>query len=346
MNRIKNIYGVITFVVLLVGGYVVVTQTPKDNDSKLTPVKIAYNTESVANASIIVAYEKGYFQKHGISPQMIALKGGREVMQALVAGQADVGIGGFTNFMPAMARNAPIRFIAASVSSPSYIFVRPNEGVKTFTDLYGKIVSVTSGGINDLIFRTAMEQENVDTKKMKFFDVERAYQVVALIDKKAIDAIIVSEQDTDVLIKAGAIVLPEWESKEYAKQTEPRNAIVARSEFLNQTESATERFLDALIDAHRLIRNAPMEAAEVLANHIKDGSGGAIVHLPEKIVSQWENSEIVNMIWQNPTATMRLAKKAKDIGTIDRVLTLNEVYDLRFKDKLEIAQKEIYGDAN
>ena len=80
--------------------------------------------------------------------------------------------------------------------------------------------------------------------------------------------------------------------------------------------------------------------------HIKEGSGGAVVHSPEKIVKQWESGEIINMIWQDPIVTMRLAKKAKEIGIIDKELTIKDVYDLRFENELMVAQEEIYGETN
>jgi ABC-type nitrate/sulfonate/bicarbonate transport system substrate-binding protein len=342
----KKIYLVIGLAILIIGGCLIFTRTPKEADSDPISVRIGYNTESLTNVSIIIAYEGGYFQKYGLSPQMIPLKSGREVMQALAAGQVDIGIGGFPNFMQAMVKNAPLRFIAASASSPSYVFVRPNEDLNKLTDLYGKIISVSTSGVNDLVFRTVMDKEKIDTEKMEFADIERSYLIAALMNKKAVDATVVSEQDTDMLLKAGAILLPEWVEKGYDQETVPRNSIIANSEFLNQQETAAENFLNALIDAHRLIKEEPEEAARLLAEHIEAGSGGAIVHVPANIVKQWEDGKIINMIWQNPEVTMKLVRKAKEIGVIDRELSLEEVFDLRFADKLKAAQAEIYGIAD
>ena len=345
MRKIYLLIGAIAVLIaVLASCYFVFIRSSRDVDTSLAPVRIGYNTESITNVSIIVAFEKGYFQKHGVLPHMVPLKSGREVMQALAAGQIDLGIGGFANFMQAMAKGAPIRYIAASASSPSFVFVRPNENLRSFSDLYGKNVSVTSNGINELIFQSVMSQENINTKNMKFADVERSYLTAALIGKRAVDAVVVSEQDTEMMFKAGAIILPEWESRGYAEQAEPRNSIVVNTGFLNQQEATVGNFLEALIDAHRLISAMPTEAAEALAKHIKDGSSGAIVHSPEKIVEQWKNKETVNMIWQDPKITMKLAKKAKEMGAIDKELTLQDVYDLRFSSKLEAAQKEIYGE--
>ncbi|MFA5000402.1 MAG: ABC transporter substrate-binding protein [Patescibacteria group bacterium] len=344
MKIINKVILCVGFVAVMVGSYFIFFKTPHKTNSNLIPVRVGYNTESVTNASIIIAYEKGYFQAHGLDPQMVPLKSGREVMLALAAGQVDLGIGSFTNFMTAMVKGVPIRIIAASASSPSFVLIRPNEGFNNLADFYGKNILVNASGINDLFFRSVMNRENIDVQKINFVDIERAYQVIALMDKRTVDAVVVSAQDTEKLLEAGAVVLPNWEEKGYDKEFLPRNSIVVNTEFLNQHEPETAAFLEALIDAHYLIHNTAPEAARLLSNHIKESSGGAVIRSPEEIVSQWDNKEVINMIWQDPSITMNLASKAKEIGAVDQEPTLQDIYDLRFMDKLVIAQKKIYGD--
>lgn len=319
---------------------------PKKEEPSVDKIRIGYNTESLTNASVIVAYEKKYFEKNGLLTEMVPLKGGKEVRQALAAGQVDIGLGGFTNFMTAMAAGAPMKFIAASASSPSYVFVRPGENVNKIQDLYGKTICSGAAGINDIIFRIVMEKEGINVEKMKFVDIERELQVPALMEKKAMDAVVVSDQDTEMLLKAGAVVLPEWESKGYAEFDEPRNSIVVNTDYLAMNEKAVEKFLDACADAHRLIASNPDEAARLLADHIRKGSDGAVNHLPEVIAEKWKNKKTVNMIWQDPSVTMELAKKAADMKLIDKYLSLSDVYDLRFENKLKKIQSEMYDSSD
>lgn len=339
----KILYPSIALVILL---SLVFYAARTGKNEQLNKIRIGYNTESLGNVSVIVAYEKKYFEKYGISPEMVPLKGGKEVRQALAAGQIDVGFGGFTNFMTAMSIGAPMKFIAASASSPSYIFVRPGENINNFQDLYGKTICAGAAGINDIIFRIVMEKEGKSIEKMNFIDIGREFQVAALMEKKVIDAAIVSDQDTEMFLKAGAVVLPEWENKGYAKFAEPRNSIVVNTDFLDKNEKIVENFLDACADSHRLISSNPEEAAQLLADHIKKGSGGAIEHSPAVIVGKWKNKDTLNMIWQDPAITMELAKKSKDMGLIDKELAVNDVYDLRFENKLKAIQSEIYGASN
>ena len=274
---------------------------------------------------------------------MLPLKSGKEVRLAMTAGQIDVGTGSFTNFMAAIAEGAPIRFIATLGSSPTYIFVRPDGKTNKFTDLYGKNVAAKASGINGLVFQMAMQKENIDISKMQFAEIEKSYQIIALMEKKVVDAVVVAEQDVEMLSKAGAIILPEWESKRYSQDSQPRNQLAINKNFLDQNEDIARDFLEAYVDANRLISENPQEAAKILTSSIKKQTNGAIDHSPEKLSQQWRDKEIVNTIWQDPAITMELIKKAKEIGALEKDLALDEVYDLRFKDMLQAAQNEIYG---
>jgi len=342
----KKIYFLIGLIVLLIIGYFIFIREPKNTDLSLTPVRIGYNTESISNSVIMIAYEKGYFQKHGIDPKLLPLKGGSEVMMAFVANQIDFGSGNFTNFMKAISNGVPIKSITALVSSPQTLVVRPNENINNFSDLYGKVVAGGGSGGSGLVFQSVMAKENIDVSKMQFTEMDAGQYPLALITKKAIDAVVTMNKDAERLLSLGAIILPEWEEKGYNKQLDPRGSLFVRSEFINQQESIVDGFLNAIIDANRFIKESPMEAAELVSKHIDNGSLGAIVYSPESIAKQWGNGEMVNTIWQDPQIIVKLAKKAKELGMVDKELSLEDAYDLRFQDKLIAAQKEIYGETN
>jgi ABC-type nitrate/sulfonate/bicarbonate transport system substrate-binding protein len=335
----KKYFYILGAIAVIIAAYLVFAP---EGDPKENRIRIAYNAQSITNAAIVLAYENGYFEKNGLSVEMIPLKGGKEVVQALVAGQADTGMAAFPNCMTVLERGAPIRYIAASVSSPNYIFVRPGE-LKTFTDLYGKLVSVGKNGIGDLTFRAAMEDENIDISRMEFTSIDREFIVAALMEKKVVDAMIVSEQDAETLKSAGAIVLEEWSDKGYDRDAYPRNAMAINTDFLNEHGKVSEKFIDSYIEAHRFIKNEPERAAQIIANHVRTVSGGAVLREPGDISSQWKSKTMENMVWQNPDITMQLAKQAWRMKLMERELQLSDVYDLRFQEKLEQAQREIYG---
>ena len=70
-------------------------------------IRVGYSAESITDASMVIANEKGYFKNNGLNAEMLPLKSGKEVRLAMTAGQIDVGTGTFTNFMAAIAEGAP-----------------------------------------------------------------------------------------------------------------------------------------------------------------------------------------------------------------------------------------------
>jgi ABC-type nitrate/sulfonate/bicarbonate transport system substrate-binding protein len=340
---LPRIYLFIVLIVLIAIASLIFSRPPRQTNQDLIPLKIGYNVENLNNASLIIALEEEYLQKRGISPQIVPLKSGREVMQALAANQIDIGIGGFINFMPAIAKGAPIKVLTTIVSSPSFLFVRPDNGLQNFNDLLGKRVALTVGGTNDLFFRLALSRENIDSSQIEFVDIDKSFLATALVTKEAVEAVVASEQDMALIIKSGAIIFPAWTAKGYGHEVQPRNSIMVNTAWLDNHEEIIENFLAALSDAHRLLVANPLSAAEIVAKNIKTNSDGAIIHDPENIVKQWQNREMVNTIWQDPSLLMQLVDKASEMGIVTKKLNMTDVYDLRFNAKLIKDQQEIYG---
>lgn len=189
-------------------------------------------------------------------------------------------------------------------------------------------------------------EENLDFNKVQYTDTDTAYIVSALMQRRSVDAVVVSEQDTEALLAAGAIILPEWIQKGYDKKIEPRSNVAVNTNFLSSNQRIIEEFIDAYIDAHRLIAEKPKEAAQAVADHIKRVSAGGVVQDPAKIIEQWENKEIENMVWHDPALILRLANQAKEMELVKKDLTISDIYDLHFQSKLEKAQNEISAAKN
>jgi NitT/TauT family transport system substrate-binding protein len=49
------------------------------------------------DAQAIAAYEGGFYKKHGLDVELVEFKSGTDLIKALVGGQLDTGVLGFTN---------------------------------------------------------------------------------------------------------------------------------------------------------------------------------------------------------------------------------------------------------
>ena len=333
----KYIYAAVSLLVVLAA--IIFWPGSDSNSNEVDKIRIGYNAQSINSSVLSIANKKGYFQNHGLNVEILPLKGGEEVRLALIAGQIDIGLAGLADIMPLLTGGVPIRIIAPATAAPTYMFVRPGENIKTFQDLYGKTVLVSTGGTNDLIWHAAMSKENIDIKKIKTVDVERAYRVTALMNQRLADAAVVAEQDASALLEAGAVPMEEWEAKGYTHPVS-RGSIIVNVDFMNKNEDLMNKFIDGYSDAHRLIKDDPYEAANIVVGQIREVSGGAINHSADVIREQWTGGGLKNVIWEDPVSSMDLVVQGKLTGLIDRDLSMEEIYDLRFEDKLKSLQQE------
>ena len=308
-------------------------------------LRIGYSPQSLIHSAIIVALEKGYFLDHGLEVETLPLSSGSDIRLALISGHIDVGSAGMADMIPIIARGVPVKVITSMSVSPTYVFIRPDSGLRTFEDLYGKNVLVSPGGSNDLAFRAAMNKEGIDVDKMKFIDVDQVNRVATLMGLKLADAAVFSGEDLGNFVKAGGVVLPEWKEKGYLDFLYPRASILTSVQFLADHEDLFEKFLDAYGDAQRLIQNDPQEAAVVTAKHILEHTEKAVDYSPEFIVGEWQNG-IRMTVWQDPATGMKMAEESRRLGILDRDLAVEDIYDLRFAEKLSKLQEDIYGSKN
>lgn len=310
----------------------------REPSSKSDVIHIGYDGTSVHVSPLMIAYEKHFFQKNGLTPSMLSIGSGKEVAQALVSGQVDIADTGFPNLLAPISKGAPIRIIAPGAMARKYVFIRPDSNIKKLSDLYGKTIS--AGLTTELSFRLALSEKNLDAKRINFVNLDKAYLSMALFQKKTIDAVAVSEQDTKLLTSQGAVVLPEWISSGYANRMLPSDAIYSSPDFLNKNPKIANAFIDTYIEASRYLHDHPEQSAKLVSAHIKKSSEGAIDYSPQYILDKWKKREITYFLWYDPEIIIKMANIAHKVGMIDKEFTDIGLFDFRYQLKLQKAQNE------
>ena len=98
-----------------------------------------------------------------------------------------------------------------------------------------------------------------------------------------------------------------------------------------------------MIQAHRYLKNNLNESSVIITKYIKDNTNGAMDIKPEEFVKEVNDMAVRYILWQDPTPIVEMAQINYEMNLSERVLLLDDLYDLRFKDLLESAQSEIYG---
>src|SRR4051812_16506739 len=98
-----------------------------------------------------VSYIKEIAPKCGIKVDEHVFPKGLDVMQAIIAGELDVGTTASEAAISGRASGAPIFVVAGFAKGGARLVARPDAAVKTVKDLKGKRVGVTRGGIQEVL---------------------------------------------------------------------------------------------------------------------------------------------------------------------------------------------------
>jgi NitT/TauT family transport system substrate-binding protein len=139
--------------------------------------KVVFGYTAVAEyASAMIAKEEGFFAKHGLDVQLVAMPLNSTLPAALVSNSLQMAVPTPSILLQANDGGLDLVIIGnVSVSDPTAdtnaVLVRPGSGIKTAQDLVGKRVAVP--GLNALIhvlFREWLTVKGVDYKQVNFVE--------------------------------------------------------------------------------------------------------------------------------------------------------------------------------
>jgi hypothetical protein len=130
------------------------TALPADS---LKKVRVAFPSIVIDFAPLWIAREKGLFREEGIDAEITYIQGGTRVVQALVSGDVNFGMGTATGAVTARAAGEGIITVAVPMNRLDYAFVS-RQPISRPADLNGKKVGVAGvGGADNLANRIALE---------------------------------------------------------------------------------------------------------------------------------------------------------------------------------------------
>ena len=216
---------------------------------------------------ILVALEKGLFRAQGVTVEFQPLRGGPDLVKAIVAGQLHIGVTGATDVPVFRATGAPIRFIASQVNGNHFTFnVAPT--IAKVADLKGKSIGVTRVGAATWIFATMLAQQQgwVPEKDVTVVGLGGLDAQLAALTRGEIAAFVwgdggaVTElQGKSKILLRFDTVTSKWMSQAY----------YATDDYIKGNKDTLQRTLKALFQGARFIRENPGEAATIASKTLQ-----------------------------------------------------------------------------
>ena len=263
-NKIKNIIIVSCLILIVVGASLIFlinnnNVTGNVVHEKLTPVKIGYR-EHLVYLPAYIAQVNNYYEQEGLDVKLIAYDSTNQLVEAVINGQIDAGVGGIN----------PIAALSAEIESPGtliffsqgiftnefdYLLVAKDSKIKTVKDLEGKTISSLPGSAAKIWMKLMVEKEQLEN--VKIIQTKPSQQLNAL-SSGSVDAIFVLEPLARTAIDNNiAEILVKSPINIYAKKNMTFALSIMKKEYYTKNKETAKKIIQGTDNAITFINKNP-----------------------------------------------------------------------------------------
>jgi len=232
-----------------------------------TRFKVVYNTITPPSAPLWIAKDKGFFEKYGISVDLVFIESGPRSVQALLSGDALVT----TTAGPAVANaklsGADVVMIAGLVNVfPFFLVAHP--GITSSSALPGKIgATQVFGSGGDLALRMALRSLGLDPEKdVKLRVIGSSSLRVQALEKRLVDFAMLEPMVTFEAKKSNLNILVDFTEKRIPYQ---HSGIITLESSLKKHRTQILNFLRATLEGLSFYKRNKEETLNVIAKYTR-----------------------------------------------------------------------------
>ena len=217
------------------------------------------------DAQAIVAQEAGLYKKHGLDVELVEFKSGTDLIKAIVGGQVDSGVLGFTNAVAWASKGADLKVVGGAQNGYHALLVREETGIKDIAGLKGKtLASQAEGSTADTVLKgVVLKQAGLKPDDINVMGVSPQVAVQSLAAKR-VDAAFLFEPQASIA-KLTSPVQQIYEIGEVWPF--PCMVVITSGDNLKKRKDAVWKSLDAQRDAIDMLHKKPADAAKVISGY-------------------------------------------------------------------------------
>ena len=219
-----------------------------------------------------VGVAKGYFTEQGIDFGSIWVNRGAEAIQALGAGQADLGIGAVTPVIAARAKGLPVVIVGLhSYGFPGYLVTsKKNAHLTRLEDLKGKRIGVPVGSGVHTVLLMAIEKSGLKTSDFQIQNA-RVTDMPAAMQTDGFDAVLgwIPYSTRVVSMGNGKVLMTPAQFEKLAGVTYPM-VLIATEDMIRKRPEALQRFMNAWVKSMRFVDRDHAETLKILRQTLGD----------------------------------------------------------------------------
>jgi NitT/TauT family transport system substrate-binding protein len=220
-----------------------------------------------------VSYTTQLTAKCGIKVEEKLFPKGPDVMQAMVAGELDVGATASEASVAARAVGIPIYVVAGFAKGGARLIALPGSNIKTIEDLKGKRVGVTRGSIQEILLAAELGKHNLTFSDQPGKDVTITYLLYpdlnqALISKN-LDVIMQTEPQSSQALSGGYgyEVMKPYDTAIGS----PSRTLVMTEKFYKEKPALAQKFMNCFVMATKAFIDDPKLASKYVRETLFKG---------------------------------------------------------------------------
>ena len=217
------------------------------------------------DAQAMVAHEAKLYEKHGLDVELVEFSSGTDLIKAIVGGQLDTGVLGFTNAVAWASKGADLKVVGGAQQGYHSILVRNETGIEDVAGLKGhSLASQREGSTADSVLRgVTLKNAGLTPSDLNIMGVSPAVAVQSLVSGRVDAAFLFEPYD-----RIAQLVAPVKQIYEIGEVWPfPCMVVITSGETLAKRKDAVWKSLDAQRDAIELLENQPAEAAKLIADY-------------------------------------------------------------------------------
>ena len=220
-----------------------------------------------------VSYIKEIAPQCGIRVEEKMFAKGLDVMQAIIAGELDVGATASEAAIQGRAGGAPVLVVAGFARGGARLVARPGLGIAGVAQLKGKKVGVTRGGIQEVLLMAELAKHRLSSDTSGRRDVQLVYLAYPDLNQalmgRHIDAMMQSEPQSSQAINLGygVEVLKPYDTP----IGEPVRTMVMTERFYRERRALAEKFMRCFVQATRSFIERPALAEQYVRGSMFKG---------------------------------------------------------------------------
>lgn len=233
----------------------------------LRPLKVAYSAAGGPQSAFWVAKEAGHFEKNGLNVQLIFIRSGTTVAQAMISGDLDLAITGGPSVVQATLAGADQVMLTCTVNALAFRVVASAQ-IKGPEGLKGKRMGITRfGSLADFAARFILEKWGLKPERdVSLLQLGGTPETFAALAKGSIESGIVTDLQAYQARKLGLTELIDLGDTglEFCY-----NGVAASRSYVEKQAEAVRRFIKAHVEGIATFkRNRPF-SVEVIKKYAR-----------------------------------------------------------------------------